>query len=125
MKNIFQFRNFFTKYEHKNTMWHVDQLLQTINALLKKYLIRPLFQIQGETAWKWRIILLSVGFLFTLVIKLRSLLEDSVIWVPKNANLRGPFSQVNFKLGRMLLRKLKDIFVCSKELKTQKNHLHI
>ena len=63
---------------------------------------------------------MSVGFLCTLVIKLRSLLEDSEIWVSRNANFCGPISQVNFKLGCTLLRKLKNIFTYSKELKTQK-----
>ena len=67
---------------------------------------------------------MSVGFLYTLVIKQRSLLEDSEIWVCRNANLCGPISQVNFKLGCMLLRKLKNIFAYSKELKIE-NDIYI
>ena len=65
------------------------------------------------------IVLVSVGFLYTLLIKLRSLLEDSEIWVSINSNLYGPISQVNLKLECMLLRKLKNIFTYSKELETQ------
>ena len=63
---------------------------------------------------------MSVGFLYTLVINLRSLLEDSEILASRNANFCGPVSQINVKLGCMLLRKLKNIFAYSKELKTQK-----
>ena len=63
---------------------------------------------------------MSVGFLYALVIKLRSLLEDSEIWVSGNANFCGPISQVNFKLGCMLLGKLRNICKYFNELKTQK-----
>ena len=63
---------------------------------------------------------MSVGFLYALVIKPRSLLEDSEIWVSRSANLCGPISQVSFKLECMLLRKVKNIFTYSKELETQK-----
>ena len=52
-----------------------------MNALLRKHLIKPLFQIQGQTVRKLSVVLVSVGFLYTLIIKLRSLLEDSEIWV--------------------------------------------
>ena len=63
---------------------------------------------------------MSVGFLCSLVVKLRSLLEDSEMWVSRNANFSGPITQVNFKLGCILMRKLKNIYAYSKELETQK-----
>ena len=63
---------------------------------------------------------MSFGFLYALVVKLRSLLEGSEIWMSRNASLCGPVSQVNFKLGCKLLRKLSTIFTYSNELETQK-----
>ena len=41
------------------------------------------------------------------------------IWVSRNYNLCGPILQSNFKLECMLLRKLKNIFTYSNELKTE------
>ena len=35
---------------------------------------------------------MPVGFLYTFVIKVKSLLEDNEIWVSINANLCGPIS---------------------------------
>ena len=102
MENVFQFRNFSMKCK---------QVVTHNKNYIEKTLNQDTFQNPRANCIKLRKVLVPVGFLYTLVITLRSLLEDNQVWMSRSVNLCGLNSQLSFKLRCRLLRKLRIFYI--------------